>query len=340
MLYRALGVPARYVEGFMVEASAGSEIDVQNPGHAWVEIYIDGVGWVQVEVTGSAQEAPSDEINVTPAYQYKLYDGTPLYAKNEIVITPKLAELLEKGYSYEVSVSGALYVIGTGQSRIESFTLYDEFGNDVTSQYNIFYSSGVLEILNDNMNIISVYLYETRKVYDGTPIVIGDSDYEIIEGGEGVMLDIDFVADIKNAGKISLSMLNSNIYEYIRYRVYDENGKDVTEMYRIEFGVFEGMSEYDYMPIEIMKSKITLTASSATKVYDGKPLESAGVDITFGALAEGEELTAHTEGFITEVGIAPNVIYRCFVVGKDGTYTTNNYEFTFIDGELTVLEKE
>ena len=58
LLYRALGIPARYTEGFMVETKAGEFVDIKTPGHAWVEVYIDGLGWVQVEVTGAMEQEP------------------------------------------------------------------------------------------------------------------------------------------------------------------------------------------------------------------------------------------------------------------------------------------
>lgn len=55
VLYRAAGIPARVTDGFLVSARSGESVDVrQADEHAWVEVYIDGLGWVPVEVTGSA----------------------------------------------------------------------------------------------------------------------------------------------------------------------------------------------------------------------------------------------------------------------------------------------
>ena len=52
-LYRAAGIPARVTEGFLVRAIAGKTVDVTGAdAHAWVEIYLDGLGWLPVEVTG------------------------------------------------------------------------------------------------------------------------------------------------------------------------------------------------------------------------------------------------------------------------------------------------
>ena len=55
-MYRALGIPARLVTGILAEAVAGTPVEVRRLNeHAWVEVYIDGTGWLPVEVTpGSA----------------------------------------------------------------------------------------------------------------------------------------------------------------------------------------------------------------------------------------------------------------------------------------------
>ena len=60
MLLRNMGVPARYASGYLVpaddfnKAEAGYKATVlDEQRHAWVEIYLDGIGWIPVEVTKS-----------------------------------------------------------------------------------------------------------------------------------------------------------------------------------------------------------------------------------------------------------------------------------------------
>ena len=55
---RCCGIPARYVEGYLL---SGSKIEEAEPGqtlvltqsdsHAWAEIYLDGVGWIPFDTT-------------------------------------------------------------------------------------------------------------------------------------------------------------------------------------------------------------------------------------------------------------------------------------------------
>lgn len=79
MAYRCAGYPARYVEGYHLSGDEvaktlennSKEIDLTSKNaHVWVEVYIDGIGWLPVEVV------PGMYIeNITN----ELVEGTPIY---------------------------------------------------------------------------------------------------------------------------------------------------------------------------------------------------------------------------------------------------------------------
>lgn len=53
MMYRAYGIPARFTLGYVGHMKSNTWSDVTTEtGHAWAEVYIDGTGWIPVEVTG------------------------------------------------------------------------------------------------------------------------------------------------------------------------------------------------------------------------------------------------------------------------------------------------
>ena len=61
VMAKANGIPARYVEGFVVDvpdsASADSPKTVTvtgKNGHAWCEVYINGIGWIPIDATASS----------------------------------------------------------------------------------------------------------------------------------------------------------------------------------------------------------------------------------------------------------------------------------------------
>lgn len=65
VMLRALGVPARYVTGYVAEAEAGEDSVVTGKNaHAWVEYYQEGFGWVCLEVTPAAGRVGSQQPTV------------------------------------------------------------------------------------------------------------------------------------------------------------------------------------------------------------------------------------------------------------------------------------
>lgn len=64
LLLRTAGIPARYVSGYVAYApyrTAETEV-TDHAAHAWVEIYIDGVGWYPVEATPGFQNGAMGDI--------------------------------------------------------------------------------------------------------------------------------------------------------------------------------------------------------------------------------------------------------------------------------------
>ena len=57
LAFRSFGIPARYAEGYFlssraIEAAGGRDVQLtSSDAHAWVEVYMDGMGWIPVDVT-------------------------------------------------------------------------------------------------------------------------------------------------------------------------------------------------------------------------------------------------------------------------------------------------
>ncbi|MCI8514349.1 MAG: transglutaminase domain-containing protein [Lachnospiraceae bacterium] len=82
MLFRMLGIPARYCEGYKVMGNGRQTIEVKNRNaHAWVEIYRTGLGWIPVEVTPgyigqTPEEGPLSEPETEPEEEPESESGT------------------------------------------------------------------------------------------------------------------------------------------------------------------------------------------------------------------------------------------------------------------------
>ena len=93
--------------------------------------------------------------------------------------------------------------------------------------------------------------------------------------------------------------------------------------------------------------EVTITANSAEKIYDGTPLTDSGYTYT-PELVNNEKIGIHdvmdsvtVTGSQTEVGSSPNVPSNAVIVNTlDGTGSNSNYIINYVNGELTVHDKE
>ena len=133
-MYRTMGIPARYVTGFATYAAAGVDTEVTAlQAHAWVEIYIDNVGWVQIEVTPGGSngnpglpeapekpekpEKPEDpedykplEMKIPTSSASKLVDGKPL--TSDSIDWYLIGDVNNGEWAYVESESKCIYVGG------------------------------------------------------------------------------------------------------------------------------------------------------------------------------------------------------------------------------------
>lgn len=69
--YRSLGIPARYVSGYVADGEAYAGVET----HAWVEVLVDGHGWWGLDPTN---RVPADERHVKIGHGRDYEDLTPL----------------------------------------------------------------------------------------------------------------------------------------------------------------------------------------------------------------------------------------------------------------------
>ena len=333
MLFRALGIPARWTLGYSGYAIAGEWASVTTEqAHAWVEVYIDGVGWIYTEVTGASAGGEDggsggggkNMLVIRPVDVDKEYDGTPLYAKNELAVDygSLLEALLDKGYTYEVTVSGSQTEKGEGFSTIESFKLIDDKGNDVTDRFVIIKEPGLVSITKPQ---IVIWPYSNQKYYDGKPLEYAPDDFFVVKIPDGLRVEFELIGSITDAG-----VLSEDDIKALPITVYDSENNDVTEDYYIKF-------EGDFLRID--KRSITIKSKSASKTFDGEALVCNEVYISGGQLCEGHTLVAETSATITVEGKVENTINKetLAILDADGNDVTKNYNIEIVLGTLTIL---
>ena len=322
LLYRAMGIPARYTVGFVASTEAGEWVDVKgNSAHAWVEVYIKNMGWVQIEVTngfegsGENSEEPIYSATISPVRVEKLYDGTPLYAENKIDGFEKYEE---QGYTYEAVISGSRTELGKSFSIIESFIVYDRYGNDVTDKFVLNFEVGSLHVYKAEL------VFESAgeiKEYDGLPLVTDLSACRMVGGNleRGESYEISDPFSIVDAMTVAANF---------RVVIKDVSGNDITDTYKIT---------KNCGTLKITPRKITVKAADATKKFDGRVLEDSSYSIIEGSLSETDFIVmCLVEGSQIEIGRSDNIVKDISIYNKDAEDVTYNYLIKLETGTLRV----
>ena len=345
LLFRTLGIPARYTIGYSAETRADTWVDVLGEqAHAWVEVYINGLGWITVEVTGSSSDGwiGMDEwdgsangsgsgldklpeaLVIKPVDAAKPYNGVAL-TPSSVEMTYDLKRLLFAGYTYTCEFSGSRTEVGESAGYVYDFKLYDPFGVLVENVYYD-YRAGLLTVTPSDKYVTVIHPYGITKIYDGLVQSYNSNDYYVtgvMPSGYTVSADLSCIR-LKSTGIVDKSELKQ-----IPVIVRDAYGRDITENCFIVWDTSDLLT--------VLKRKITVTAASAEKVYDGEPLTESRYFLSSGTLANNQFLEVEVSGLITDVGTADNLISKLGIYGLDNELVTQNYEIILVKGSLTVL---
>ena len=183
MLYRAFGIPARYTVGFEKTVTPNGETQLTaGDAHSWVEVYVDGLGWVPIDATPSrTSQLPQQnkiELHLLPYGATKYYDGKT-FEEYDLEQYAIIKGRLQEGHRLEVTYRTEKYIAkpGTYLNMFLSCRVYDRQGKDVSDQYRFTCFAGELKILKRR---ITVATGSATKPFDGTSLSCGD--YWIAEG--------------------------------------------------------------------------------------------------------------------------------------------------------------
>lgn len=357
LIYRVLGIPARYTTGYMGNTEAGQWVEIKaKNAHAWVEVYVDGVGWIPVEVTGSSPDSdpiedpngsavkPSvDDNTVKPVDCYKKYDGTPLTPRNEL---QGLSKYTSAGYTYEVTVTGSQTEIGYGTSVIERFVLRDSNGTVVLDKNGdkiICYDPAMSDIAFGDGRL-HVYEYEitvssgsASKIFDGTPLVC--EEFTVTDGADGLnerghTLTVsgftrhDGVGSVSN--RMNVKVLDGNDDVSVYYHVTYQTGNLTIEP--VEITVRAGSRTVT--SAELAEMGGTLTCDEYTLIYKDE-------ETTFDRIADLCGLENYTievtlSGSLSRPGSADNIVESVIIRNAVGNNVTSLFRISDEVGKLAV----
>lgn len=356
LLYRTLGIPARYTIGYAGSTVAGEDVEITGKqAHAWVEIYIKGLGWVDMEVTAGgvgggggnggddSDDGPIDfgdgsmGFEVKPIDVKKVYDKTPLYAESEVEMNEKLRSLSDNGYYWDVNVAGWRTEYGIVESTVTEFVLYNKKGETLyeyrdgtvienSKGFTVTFKPGKIRVMHKP---IPIYLYEKDKPYDGTPLGYEPDDYyyrtsELPEGCSKIILELK--GEITDVGVFDTDLLLD-----LDFKALDANDNDITatikENYELDF-IGTGLT--------VTKREITVSSGTKQKKYDGKALVCEDAWVSFGSLADGDKIVVAKATSVIDVGEEENEIV--VEIMRNGVDVTSNYKINYVYGTLTIYD--
>ena len=318
LIYRTLGLPARYTVGYLANTVAGQTVKVTgNDAYAWCEVYVEGIGWVAVDVAEETRDTRSP-VTLKPVTEKYLYDGQT-HTHSGTLVGFETYEAM--GYTYEAAVSGKRSACGTTTVTISSVTVYDPAGNDVTSRFEITTEKGSLQVYVAELWFESP---SASKTYDGTPLQVTDASLIAGELPEGYYYEIHPAG----SGQTAVGSGYADFQVVIWY--VKEDGSLSGRNH--EFIIHKRYGTHTVTP-----AALTVKANDAQKTYDGTPLTADGIAITGGTLAEGDYVDSFTvEGSQTRVGTSENVITSIVIRNQNGEDVTACYAIETVAGTLKV----
>ena len=379
LLYRALGLPARYTMGYVADVTEpnAETIVTGMDAHAWVEVYIRGLGWIKVEVTGASDgngggngngngnggedggendggegnipddgEDPEDKetIVLKPKSAVKEYDGTPLIP-NGVEYDPVLEMLLEQGFTYEIFYSAAQTEIGECEVYVTDFILKAPDGSEFdTSQFNIVREPGTLRVIKEAIKIL---LPERTFDYDGT-------EHSYYEGSE-IKEDIDYyVLDMPDGVTLEILAINISLINATGY-----NMSDITAQ-KINVNLTDSSAEYKYISYIVRRNSdgkdvtsdysLLITNLRFDGDYSGSEVDDytvmsvrqRGIRITTGSAqkVDDDEPLTYNSYYISQGSILTELGHK-LEIEVIGEQTGVGESKNIIDeGELRILDKD
>ena len=272
---------------------------------------------INTSATGTLTITPKP-LTITADDATRVYDGTAL-TKNSYTNT----ELVDGETITSVTITGSQTIAGTSNNVPSDAVIKNDTLKDVTSNYDITYVNGTLEVLQKSLTITAgsdTIIYNgawlTNNTYTHSALVAGDSLWSVTITGRALYGESNNVpsdAVIKNAA-----------------------GDTVTNSYKID---------YVNGHLKIKQKKLTITSGDSSKVYDGTELTCHS--FTYSGLVEGDYIeSVQMPSVLSWADTIDNDIYGPNIQNStvptyynSDTNVTNCYEITYVKGKLMVEKK-
>ena len=248
------------------------------------------------------------------------------------------------GYNYsytgkdQITISLKPNVLAIAK-RTDVGTTYMGLTKDSFTVTSANYDVTIKAVIDGYVTITPVTDKVTVTVTENGAIVTYDGTEHSVKGYKSMTADnklYDVTTSVKATETAAWTAKGKDAGEYpvgIVASDFENTNKNFTN---VEFVIVHGVLKIN----PITENKITITANSDKKTYDGTPLTDNGFTFTEGVLKNGDVLTAVVEGSATNVGDEGKNVVKSYKVMRGNVDVTGNYTFTDnVDGKLTINKR-
>ena len=280
---------------------------------------------------------------------------TPVTDKVTVTVTENSAEHTYDGNEHSVkgyasmTADNTLYDVTKSVKATET-AAWTAKGTDA-GEYPVGVAAGEFENTNKNFTNVTFNIVDgvlkinpitaevVVTVTENGAIVTYDGTEHSVKGYKSMTADnklYDVTKSVKATETAAWTAKGTDAGEYpvgVAAGDFENTNKNFTN---VAFKIMDGVLKIN----PITEKTITITAKSASKIYDGTPLTDNDFTFTQGVLVEGDVLTAVVEGSATNVGDPGVNKVTSYVVMRVDVDVTGNYTFgNSIDGKLTINKR-
>ena len=313
--------PAPTVTWNGMTLEAGKDYDVSYDKNIHVgtaTVIVTGRGNFDSETTATGSfKIEARSLTVTAGSKDKVYDGKQLEAEG--FSSAGLAD----GDTLAATVRGSLVDVGTAAAVASGAKVVNADGEDVTSDYDISYEPGVLEVTKRTVTLTSA---DATREYDGLPLA---SDAIEVSGdgwadGEGATYDV--------TGSRTITGTSKNSFTY----TLNEGTKAGNYEVKTAFGTLTVTDRTDPFVVTMVSRSAEATFDGTEKAISG--FEETSFDVpsgssSFAVVIEGLEASVAR----TDAGTSPNAISGTAVVrDAEGNDVTVQFDVRTKEGSLVI----
>ena len=328
MLLRSMGIPARYTTGYMVDTVANTETEVYaSYGHAWVEVYVDNLGWINLEVTGSSSNPPivvpkpslDDWIRIKLTNLSFEYDGnyhgrSATDFELDSISSEKYYVTLDEPFNTYLNVGKYNDKIDLSQVHVYDKVTKEEVTASVKDRIVLY--GGQVIITPHKLEIISG---SASKNYDGEELRCEEyTETGLLPGHE---LKITFTGSQIEPGRSENKFL---------YEILDNEGKDVSSLYNVtcKYGTL------------VVYKEIVVQTGTKEEEYQGQTISSNEYKLVDSKLLDGDHIEVIEDSLtkLSEYGKVDN-IFEARILDKNDNDVTADYKINYKYGHLKLYKK-